>query len=380
MNQHPTNQPEGHSTGPAAESRRPAQAENAPAPTRRIPFFALRRPIPRWLAVLFGLLCLAVCAGAWWLLTKGTPGERVLSPAVLPSPRETFGDFKSLWFERALTRNTYASLKRVTLGFGLAAIVGVPLGVLCGCFRWASAFFAPLTIMGRNIPIAALIPLTFSFFGIGELQKILFIFIACVAFIVMDSATAVANVSSKYIDTAYTLGAGRRQIILKVLVPLALPNIFDSLRLLFGLAFGYIMLAELITFGGEAGGLGNIILMSQRRGYQTHIILVLLIIPLVALAIDRFLFWVQRELFPHKYNSAGILHWCVRALLRAGEDLKRVFCSVALLGWQGLRFLFCRVVLPCCGALKAFFFKRAERAASEREGEPSTSDPHQPTP
>ena len=63
-------------------------------------------------------------------------------------------------------------------------------------------------------------------------------------------------------------------------MPLALPNVFNSLRLLFGLAFGYIMLAELIKFGGEAGGLGDIINTSQRRGFQTHILLVLMIIYL----------------------------------------------------------------------------------------------------
>ena len=101
-------------------------------------------------------------------------------------------------------------------------------------------------IGGRNIPVAAVIPLTFSLFGIGELQKIMFIFIACVAFIVMDTATAIADVSDRYVDTAYTLGASRRQIVMKVLVPLAMPSIFNSLRLLFGLAFGYIMLAEVI--------------------------------------------------------------------------------------------------------------------------------------
>jgi len=284
--------------------------------------FALRREIPRWQAVALGVLCLAVCFGTWWWMTRGTPEARPLSPSILPSPAETFGDFKSLWFERELTRNTYASLRRVTLGFGLAVLIGVPLGVLCGCFNWVNAFFAPLTIMGRNIPIAALIPLTFSFFGIGEFQKIMFIFIACVAFIVMDSARAVGDVAGKYIDTAYTLGAKRYQIILKVLVPLSLPDIFNSLRLLFGLAFGYIMLAELVKFGGSAGGLGDIINMSQRRGYQTHILLVLMIIPLVALAIDRILYWIQRELFPYKYNSHGLLHRGLRVVFYGCEDAK----------------------------------------------------------
>jgi NitT/TauT family transport system permease protein len=224
-----------------------------------------------------------------------------------------------LWFERALTRNTWASLRRVVLGFGLAVAVGVPVGVLCGCFRRVAAFFAPLTIVGRNIPIAALIPLTYSLFGIGEFQKMMFIFIACVAFIVSDTATAIGEVSSRFVDTAYTLGASRRQIILKVLVPLAMPSVFNSARLLFGLAFGYIMLAELIKFSGASGGLGDIINTSNRLGIQTHILLVLMIIPLVALAIDRFLYWVQQQLFPYYYGSAGLLHHALVKVLRTWE-------------------------------------------------------------
>ena len=67
-----------------------------------------------------------------------------MGPTVLPSPAETFADFRSLWFDQALTRNTLVSLKRVVFGFGLAALVGIPLGVLCGCFRRVDAFFAPL--------------------------------------------------------------------------------------------------------------------------------------------------------------------------------------------------------------------------------------------
>ena len=212
----------------------------------------------------------------------------------------------------------------MVLGFALAAIIGVPVGVLCGCFGWANAFFAPLMIFGRNIPIAALIPLTYSFFGIGELQKMMFIFIACVAFIMFDTARSIRDVSTKYIDTALTLGATRLQVVFKVLVPLALPSIFNSLRLLFGLAFGYIMLVELVTIGGE-GGLGHIINVSQRLGPFSHILLILMVIPLVALAIDRLLYWMQRELFPYQYSSAGILHSGVRGALHGWEGFKGLF-------------------------------------------------------
>ena len=306
---------------PAGKSPPVAKSSVIPTPTRLRRVTVFRGDIPAWQAVLLGTLCIAVCGAIWWGLTYGEIAEeRLLGPTVLPSPAETFADFHSLWFDHALSRNTLVSLKRVVLGFGLAALVGIPIGVLCGCFRSGNAFFAPLMIVGRNIPVAAVIPLTLSLFGIGELQKILFIFVACVAFIVMDTATAIADVSSRYIDTACTLGAKRRQIVLKVLVPLAMPSIFNSLRLLFGLAFGYIMLAEVIQTE-DVGGLGSIINFGQSRGgHRTYILLVLMLIPLVALAIDRLLFWTQRQLFPYQYGGDGLLHRGVRTLLRAWED------------------------------------------------------------
>jgi NitT/TauT family transport system permease protein len=302
-----------------------------PAPPAHVPprrfrdWFVIRREIPLWQAGLFALLCIALCFGLWWFVTRGEPEERIFSPYILPSPAETFASFPSLWNERYLTANTVATLKRVLLGFGLAALVGVPLGVLCGCFPSVNAFFLPLSIFGRNIPIAALIPLLFGFFGIGEEQKVMFIFIASVAFIVSDTARAVADVSPAYVDTAYTLGASRRQVILKVLVPLALPGVFNSLRLLFGLAFGYIMLAELVKFGEEAGGLGDLIDKSQRQGPRAHIYLLLLIIPVIALVIDRLLYWVQRELFPFRYGGAGTLNQLVGGALQLWDGAKALF-------------------------------------------------------
>jgi NitT/TauT family transport system permease protein len=271
-------------------------------------WFGLRRPVGWFSALLLGIACIAVCFGIWWFLTLGEQGDqRIVSPVSLPSPQETFETFDSLWTDRKLAENTFVTLRRLVLGFGLAAAVGIPLGILAGCFPPLHAFLTPLVLFGRNIPIAALIPLTFIFFGIEETQKIIFIFLACVAFVLSDAATNIASIGQQYVDTAYTLGARRRHVICKVLVPLALPAIFDSLRLLFGLAFGYIMLAETVKFAGEEGGLGNLILMSQRRNLIPHIYLLLLIIPGLALAIDRLLYWAQRQLFPHRYGGAGWL-------------------------------------------------------------------------
>jgi NitT/TauT family transport system permease protein len=311
-----------HTTVPTAPPPRPPKPGDRRTWRYFRDFFAIGKEIPLWQAILCGMLCIALCFGLWWFVTRGEPEQRLVSEQALPSPRETFATFPKLWSERYLTLNTVATLKRVVLGFGLATVIGVPLGVLCGCFPRVYAFFLPLTIFGRNIPVAALIPLMFGLFGIEETEKVMFLFVACVAFVVADTARAVMDVGTPYIDTAYTLGASRWQVIIKVLVPLALPAVFNSLRLLFGLAFGYIMLAELVKFGEGAGGLGDLIETSQREGPRGHIILIILIIPILAWAIDRMLFWVQKELFPHRYGGSGVLNQWVGGLLHLWDDLK----------------------------------------------------------
>jgi NitT/TauT family transport system permease protein len=255
-------------------------------------------PLTRRLA---GAGALGVVVLAWWLATLGAgPEDRMISPVILPSPAEVFGSFGSLYNDRALVQSIAATLKRVLIGFGLAAMVGVPLGILAGAWRVVEAAGAPLALFGRNLPVAALIPLTILWFGIDEAQKVMFIFIACVPFVYSDTAAAIAGVPGRYVETAQTLGASSWQIVVKVLVGLALPDIYRSLRHLFGLAFGYIMLAELIN---AQYGLGYLLMTSQRRGLSEHIVLILIIIGLLAYGIDRLLFWFERGLFPHRAAS-----------------------------------------------------------------------------
>lgn len=234
----------------------------------------------------------------WWLATAGGGAEdRLISPVILPSPLEVARSFPALLYERALLQSIAATLRRVLIGFGLAALAGIPLGILAGSWRVIEAAGAPLALFGRNLPVAALIPLTILWFGIDETQKVMFIFIACVPFVYSDVVAAIAGVPDRYVETAQTLGATPLQIVRKVLVALALPDIYNSLRHLFGLAFGYIMLAELIN---AKHGLGYLLMTSQRRGLSEHIILILIVIGTLAYGIDRVLFWFQRGLFPYR--------------------------------------------------------------------------------
>jgi ABC-type nitrate/sulfonate/bicarbonate transport system permease component len=259
---------------------------------------ALRLSPPRMTRRLVGAGAVGVIVLLWWVATTGLGSEdRWISPVILPSPLEVLRSFPVLVKERALLQSIAATLKRVLVGFGLAAAIGVPLGIVAGSWRVIESAGAPLALFGRNLPVAALIPLTILWFGIDETQKVMFIFIACVPFVYADAVSAVTSVPDRYVETAQTLGEKAFQIVTKVLVPLALPDIYNSLRHLFGLAFGYIMLAELIN---AQHGLGYLLMASQRRGLSEHIILILLIIGLLAYGIDRVLFWFQRGLFPYR--------------------------------------------------------------------------------
>jgi ABC-type nitrate/sulfonate/bicarbonate transport system permease component len=259
---------------------------------------ALRLSPPRMTRRLIGAAVVGVVVLLWWVATRGAGAEdRWISPVILPSPLEVIRSFPVLLYERALLQSIAATLKRVLIGFGLAVVIGVPAGILAGSWRALEAAAAPLALFGRNLPVAALIPLTILWFGIDETQKTMFIFIACVPFVFADAVAAITGVPDRYVETAQTLGARPMQIVTKVLVPLALPDIYGSLRHLFGLAFGYIMLAELIN---AEHGLGYLLMASQRRGLSEHIILILIIIGTLAYGIDRILFWFQRGLFPHR--------------------------------------------------------------------------------
>ena len=260
--------------------------------------FAVRVAPHRSVRLLLGAGALAFLVVLWWLATWGAePETRFISPVILPNPREVLASFPSLLNERALVQGIAATLKRVLIGFGLAALVGVPLGIVAGSWRVVEASAAPVALFGRNLPVAALIPLTILWFGIDETQKVMFIFIACIPFVYSDTVRAIGNIADRYVETAQTLGASSRQIVAKVLVALALPDIYASLRHLFGMAFGYIMLAELINANY---GLGYLLMTSQRRGLSEHIILILMVIGLLAFAIDRLLYFFQRGLFPYR--------------------------------------------------------------------------------
>jgi ABC-type nitrate/sulfonate/bicarbonate transport system permease component len=281
----PAKQPPG---GGPPEHQTSGPGVPAPPPWWR----TLRANPPLGSRVAIGLGFIAVIVFLWWFVTRGAPTEAIISPSKLPSPGAVLRSVPKL--EDHVFEGIVATLERVLLGVVLAAMAGVVLGVIAGANRAVSSALAPLVIFLRSIPMGALLPLMIMAFGTDEKQKTMFIFFAIVPFVFSDSVKAISIVPDRYIETAQTLGASRRQIVLKVLVPLALPDIVTSLRFQFGLALGYVMLAEELN---APSGLGNMLNVFQHRGETEQIYALLFVIAVLAFMIDFLIRFFQRGIF-----------------------------------------------------------------------------------
>ncbi|MBA3460363.1 MAG: ABC transporter permease [Deltaproteobacteria bacterium] len=281
----------------AARSQPPvvASADDDPnrLPTAPPWWKTLRADPPAAIRMVLGGALLGLLLLLWFFITLGDPVDRIISPSKLPSPGEIFGSFGVL-MKRDIGESIADTLQRVMIGVLLASLVGVSVGVMAASHRGVGAATAPLVIFLRSVPMGALIPLTLLLFGDEEKQKTMFIFLAIVPFVFSDTVKAISIVPERYVETAQTLGASRWQIIRKVLVPLALPDIITSLRFQLGLALGYIMLVEEIN---TEHGLGKLIMGSQRQGPYEHVYLLLFVIALIAFSIDLLLRTVQRGVF-----------------------------------------------------------------------------------
>ncbi len=266
----------------------------------------IRGRVPRSASLVLGLVPIAILILFWWFLTRGIPEERVLGPTILPSPAEVVSSLSDLLTttdsdSRTLFDHIGISLRRVGLGFVVALAIVLPLGILMGAFASVRSMFDPVVTASGYIPIATLVPLTMSWFGLEESQKVVFLAMAFGIYLLPLVISAVDAVPDVYLRTAYTLGASRWHVIRRVLVPVALPEIWHSMRLAFGIGWTYLVLAEVVV---KDGGLGDLIDTARRRAMSGRVYLVIVIITLIAWVAD--LLWVRTGalLFPYRRSRS----------------------------------------------------------------------------
>ncbi|BBI33354.1 taurine ABC transporter permease [Cohnella abietis] len=229
---------------------------------------------------------------AWSFITIG--GN--ISPVILPSPAKvahTFWNLLTVGYQNnTLGQHVLISVMRILVGFLAAAVTGILLGFAMSANRFLMNIFDPIIQLLTPIPPLIYIPLLQVWFGIGELPKILLIYICTLPFVVIGSISGVQSSKESMIRMSQSFGANPIQIFRYVVVPSALPEIITSLRLSLGRSWTCVVAAEMIAASSGLGWIGNMAGLQL----QTDVVFVaVLCIAMLGLIMDTFLRWLQRR-------------------------------------------------------------------------------------
>ena len=214
------------------------------------------QPVAPGTKILLGVSFFVLFFAVWAAVTFGG----VVPKVFLADPITMVRSGYDLLVNQGFIKDIGMTVWRVFGGFLLAAVLAIPLGVLMGAYKPIEAFFEPFVSFARYLPASAFIPLLILWAGIGEAQKLSVIFIGSFFQLVLMMAVSVGNTRRDLVEAAYTLGASDKGIVLRVLVPSSAPEIFETLRMVLGWAWTYVIVAELI---GASSGIGHMITDSQ---------------------------------------------------------------------------------------------------------------------
>mgnify|MGYP006278779121 FL=1 len=248
-------------------------------------------PVSPTARVLLGLLFFVVFFGVWAFATLGG----YVPKTFLADPLTMFRSGYTLIAEMGFAHDIGMTVWRVLGGFLIAALLALPLGVAMGAYKPVEAFFEPFISFSRYLPASAFIPLLILWAGIGEAQKLALIFIGSFFQLVLMIAVIVGNTRRDLVEAAYTLGVSDRSLIWRVLIPGAAPDIAETLRMVLGWAWTYVIVAELI---GASSGIGHMITDSQALLATDQIIFGIIVIGVIGLLSDLLFKFINRRLFP----------------------------------------------------------------------------------
>lgn len=249
---------------------------------------------------IYAVLSIASFFVFWWLITTYTPAkETTPTPfAVMELLMQSFsvpiGKF-TIWGHLAI------SLQRVAVGFGMATIAGIVLGIAMGTSDWARAIFKPVFELLRPIPPIAWIPLVILFFGIEETAKYVITGIGAFTNVTLNSYTAAQNVDLEQIGAAKMLGTSQRGIFFRVILPSCTPQIFAGMQVALSTSWMAVLAAEMI---GAQEGCGWIILRGNDTLNMTLVMVGMIVVGVIGLLLATVMRNIEGRLCA--WNKTGI--------------------------------------------------------------------------
>jgi NitT/TauT family transport system permease protein len=209
---------------------------------------------------------------------------RLSGSDLFPTPMEVVRGIRELIEKGLLLKYIVASLFRVSWGFMLAVLVGVPLGLILGWFRPAYQALNPMIQIMRPISPIAWIPVAILWFGIDDTAPVFLIFLASVFPITVSSMAAVQNMQLVYLRAAQNFGVKGPQLFRRVILPAALPQIITGIRIALGIAWLVVVAAEMIAVNS---GLGYLIIDARNAGKRYDLVVAgMVMIGLIGLVLD----------------------------------------------------------------------------------------------
>lgn len=277
---------------PAAAEARSGGPTRSAGRSPRSPLFVVRGALPPQIDLGFGVGGLLAVIAVWCWLTYG--GH--VKPLFLPSPTGIWEGLLELhrreWLLPAIARSSW----RVVHALFLVTIIGVPIGILMGAFAPIDAALRKIVNGGKSIPTTGLVGLIVLWFSIEERAKIVFLFLGAIFYMIVLVKNAVLSVNEDYIRVAVDIGAGRWQTIQRVLLPAALPQIWDAIAVCNGIMWTYIVLAEYINSNQENLGLGFLLSVSSRTNESGQVFATLIVIALISTFADWVFQSVRKQL------------------------------------------------------------------------------------
>lgn len=246
-------------------------------------------------------------------------GHRV-NPVYLPAPHQVARAFYTGFItpprlpnEPWLHQSFWQSIQTIFWGFILSSIVGVPLGILCGAFRFFSRLQEPFIEFFRYLPAPAFGALCVAILGINDAPKVAIIFIGTFFQQVLVIGNTVRKVDPALIEAAQTLGASRWRLVRRVIIPASITDVYTDMRILLGWAWTYLIVAEVV---GATSGITYFINQQARYRNFDNVYAAIMMIGFIGFGSDLFLAWIGRVIFPWKRRSgrAAGRSWFSRAL------------------------------------------------------------------